>query len=83
MLALKIGAAVFAATLVLAPAVTFADQGGQPNSHAKANMHAHAHSGYDPQMTKGNDGTCGSECAGGEETEEVAPATEEVAPAAR
>lgn len=56
MLALKIGAAMFAATLVLAPAAAFADQGGQPNSNAKANTHAHAHSGYDPQPAKGNDG---------------------------
>jgi len=56
MLALKIGAVAFAATLVLAPAATFADQGGQPNIHAPANTHAHAHSGYDPQGEKGNDG---------------------------
>jgi|GEM_PF-6290125 len=57
MLALKIGAAMFAATLVLAPAVTFADQGGHPNIHAKANTHAHPNpNNADPQPTKGNDG---------------------------
>jgi hypothetical protein len=57
MLALKIGVVVFAATLVLAPAATFADQGGQPNSHAKTNTHAHPNPNKaDPQPTKGNDG---------------------------
>ena len=57
MLALKIGAAVFAATLVLAPAATFADQGGQPNIHAKTNLRAHPNPAKnDPQPTKGNDG---------------------------
>jgi len=54
MLTLKFGAAMLAVTLVLSPAAAFADQGGTPNSHAKANTHAHPHNG-DPQGTKGND----------------------------
>jgi hypothetical protein len=56
---LKIGAAaMLAATLALAPATAFADQGGIPNSHAKTNTNAHPHNA-DPQPTKGNDGSGG------------------------
>jgi hypothetical protein len=51
---LKIGAAMLAATLILAPAAAFADQGGIPNSNAKTNTHAHPYKA-DPQPTKGND----------------------------
>jgi len=52
--ALKIGAAMLAATLVFSPAAAFAGQGGTPNSHAKTNTHAHPNND-DPQDTKGND----------------------------
>jgi hypothetical protein len=59
--ALKIGAAMLAATLVLSPAAAFAGQGGTPNSHAKTNTHAHPNND-DPQPSKGNDWGGGMTC---------------------